>query len=220
MLYVLLHLLVLLINFRPWRVEACKTAADCAYSGECNSEVCTCNINWSGPNCTTLRLLPSSFPNAAGVYRRKSSSWGGSVIWDPEQKLWVIFFADFEGHCGLDTWKTNSRICMSTAGNDDFPTGPFGFNNGSNCSVVLPVWAHNPSVYGPIKNNGDPVYLMFHIGDEHKSNIYGPHVQVAKMEPRRNSNQLHVSTRILRALPTTLCITEKGDTELASFNKN
>lgn len=173
MLYVLLYLLVLFINFRLWRVEACKTAADCAYSGECNSEgICKCNINWSGPNCTTLRILPSSFPNAAGVYRRKSSSWGGSVIWDPDQELWVIFFADFEGHCGLDTWKTNSRICMLTNENGDFPTGPFGFNNGSNCSVVVPVWAHNPSVYGPIKeNNGDPVYLMFHIGDGHESNI-------------------------------------------------
>ena len=93
----------------------------------------------------------------------------------PGAKTLGDFFADFEGHCGLDTWKTNSRICMSTAENGDFPTGPFGFNNGSNCSVVLPVWAHNPSVYGPIKeNNGDPVYLMFHIGDGHKSNIYGP----------------------------------------------
>ena len=32
-----------------------------------------------------------------------------------------------------------------------------------------------PSIYGPIKEkNGNSVYLMFHIGDGHKSNIYGP----------------------------------------------
>ena len=97
MLYVLLCLLVFLINFGPWRVEACKTAADCAYSGECTSEGnCKCNVNWSGPNCTTLRLLPSSFPmpQVCAVGRVLHAS--GSVIWDPEQELWVIFFADFE----------------------------------------------------------------------------------------------------------------------------
>lgn len=159
----------------PLCIGACQTAADCSYSGECTSEgVCTCNVHWSGPNCTTLRLLPAS-SSVAGLFRKHSSSWGGSVIWEAEQKHWVMFFSDFEDHCGLDTWKTNSRICMATNDNVDSPTGPFVFRNNTQASVIMPVWAHNPSVHGPIEQeNGDPVYLIYHIGDGHNSIVNGP----------------------------------------------
>ena len=49
--------------------SSCKTAVDCSYSGECIHGVCKCNVQWSGPNCTTLNLMPSLSINAAGMRR-------------------------------------------------------------------------------------------------------------------------------------------------------
>ena len=170
--------------------NACETAADCAYAGECNGGRCVCNAHWSGPNCTTLRLLPSPTTDAAGLRRKSSSSWGGSVIWDAERERWVMLFSDMEGHCGLNAWKRNSRICMATSANSSSPVGPFAMNNSSSSSssssaVVLPSWAHNPTVHGPIltppagyeqatgnSSSTSAVYLIYHIGTGH-GGIYG-----------------------------------------------
>lgn len=151
---------------------ACETAFDCAYAGECIQGVCECNPHWTGSDCTILRLLPSPSKDAAGLRRENSTSWGGSVIWDSERQRWVMFFADMEQHCGLDTWKRNSRIGMATSAS---PIGPFTFDDSSSStSVVQPAWSHNPTVYGPIRTKTtaeghDPIYLIYHIGNGHAS---------------------------------------------------
>ena len=160
--------------------SSCKTAVDCSYSGECIHGVCKCNVQWSGPNCTKLNLMPSLSINAAGMRRNTSSSWGGGVIWDAKRQRWSMVFADMISHCGLKTWKTNSRIVMATNDSPTSPTGPFNFFYNNSASIIMPFWSHNPTIHGPINqsnnvnnNEVEHIYLIYHIGDGHKSVIHG-----------------------------------------------
>jgi hypothetical protein len=144
---------------------ACRSAADCAYSGSCSSAGrCSCGAGWTGTNCTELHLLPARSADAAGLRRRSSSSWGGSVVLDPTSGQYTMFFSDFEGHCGLDSWQRNSRIGVATSAT---PLGPF---SPLDAEPPLGAFAHNPTVHGPAP---DGSWLIFHIGDGHAT-AHGP----------------------------------------------
>lgn len=155
--------------------RACRTAHDCAFAGECVSGRCVCNAHWSGANCTVLNVQPAAV-GAGGLHRINSSSWGGSVVWDPDARVWRMFFADMELHCGLDTWKRNSRIGIATSAN---ATGPFTFDANATASIAERSWSHNPTVHGPLtdpvpnahsthqttaKEGSSQVHLIYHIG--------------------------------------------------------
>ena len=168
---------VVLVSLLLVVADACYTAADCSYSGACTAGRCACNSHWSGPNCTTLNLLPSPSADGGGLRRAHSSSWGGSVIWDDDPGMgWVMIFADMEAHCGLDAWQRNSLIAIATNTDASSPAGPFTLP-GPNASVapalVMKSFAHNPTAHGPTPGTS-PVYLVYHIGDGHASRHGSP----------------------------------------------
>ena len=129
--------------------EGCSTPDECSLGGKCVDGRCVCWPTWKGPNCSELNLMPS--PNIFAWYRPgNQSSWGGSVV--ERSGVYHMFASDITAHCGLDTWRRNSRIVHLTA---DVPEGPYREQ-----SAVLAPFAHNPTVHiAP-----DGTWLLLHIG--------------------------------------------------------
>jgi hypothetical protein len=96
----------------------CSTALDCGLNGVCRSGKCVCRPAWTGDRCQTLALLPA---NLSAGYRHVTesgqniSSWGGSVIWSSEDKLWHMFAAEMLNSCGLTAWACNSQVVHATS---------------------------------------------------------------------------------------------------------
>jgi hypothetical protein len=80
----------------------CASALDCSLNGACHGGVCQCHAAWTGDRCQTLALEPASL--TAG-YRHvfadgtNASSWGGSVLWSEEDKLWHMWAAEMVNSC-------------------------------------------------------------------------------------------------------------------------
>lgn len=96
----------------------CATDLDCGLNGNCVAGACACRPAWTGARCQTLALLPASL-NAG--YRgitadgKVLSSWGGSVLYSNETKLYHMFLSEFLNSCGLASWTVNSQIVHATS---------------------------------------------------------------------------------------------------------
>lgn len=114
----------------------CQTTSDCGYGGVCTpSNTCACNPEWSGPNCTQLNLTPADTGYAHRVVN--TSFWGGSVV-KVNQTYWMAY-AEMAGHCGLNSWESNSAIAL---GSSPTPQGPY-----TKVSLLLPPFGHNPTLH-------------------------------------------------------------------------
>ena len=129
---------------------ACSSAADCFYGGACVSSACACRSEWTGANCSQLRLLAAAGSGVAFPSAPATSSWGGSVA-RVGRRYWMAV-AEFEGHCGLDSWEANSAIRLASAAT---PEGPYEPG-----PLLLPPFAHNPTLHATA--NGS--LLIAHIG--------------------------------------------------------
>ena len=105
----------------------CSNDEDCSLNGVCVNNSCLCDPGWTtlpfGPNntlspgCGYLDFLPSpisacgnacAFHGGDGGVDRKTTSWGGSVLFE-DGRYWM-FAAEMANHCGLGQWTTNSRV--------------------------------------------------------------------------------------------------------------
>lgn len=129
----------------------CTTAADRNLNGECTGGTCRCDLWWTGPQCSSLRLGPAKVD---GGYRATSgaqgSSWGGTVVHTAGK--WHLFASEWSRGCGLEYWTPNSRIVRSTA---DTVDGPFVF-----VEEVLATFYTNPQIV----TAADGTLLMYVIG--------------------------------------------------------
>ena len=52
-----------------------------------------------------LNLAPARPSPHSGYDEFGSSSWGGSIVADPNNKTWHMFVSRFVGNCGLGSWR-------------------------------------------------------------------------------------------------------------------
>ena len=148
---VLLLLIYLITN-----IKATCTNGDnmtCSLGGQCMNNKCICQPTWKGDNCEILNLIRSDQYKA--FYRSYESSWGGSVIYSSKDNLYHMYAADMAYNCGLNTWKTNSRVVHVTS---TTPNGPY---NSTIKNIVIPIFAHNPTIQ---QNPSNGEYVIYHIG--------------------------------------------------------
>jgi hypothetical protein len=139
------------------RWGGCDSDLDCSLNGDCNSDgKCICDSAWTGPACAQLNL--GKAPTTPALYRDNTSTWGLSIIQD-EDGNYHGFAAAFYGHCGLDSWQSNSLLwhVRSTSA-----TGPF-----VNETVVAaandetPYFRHNPTI---VLHKPTNTFVLSHIG--------------------------------------------------------
>jgi len=158
---------------------SCADARDCSLNGVCDAGQCRCDAAWQGPQCATLALTPapawdssSNGGSAAGPDRGgrnglrivdaggvNVSTWGGSVL--AFGGAWHLWASEMVHHCGLSSWRSNSRILHAVAA---APEGPY-----SVAGVAVDVFAHEPTVLrAPSDTSGsddpDDLIVMFYTG--------------------------------------------------------
>ena len=92
----------------------CARDEDCMLNGVCDalSGVCACDSGWTGTTCGRLAFEPVASRAAPGFIETNFSSWGGSVVPDPDDGgLWHMFSARMAGHCGLGAWDSKLGLC-------------------------------------------------------------------------------------------------------------
>eukprot|EP01048_Picozoa_sp_COSAG05_P006789 COSAG05_NODE_458_length_9621_cov_5.309914_1_plen_659_part_00 len=114
-------------------VNSCQSDLDCSLNGVCGNATCYCDSGWSGVRCHLLDFAPSEHHTAYDV-DGNTSSWGGSAALDPADGKWHGFFSEFAGHCGVNSWLTNSMIVHAVS---EQPQGPYIRQD-----VALGAWAH------------------------------------------------------------------------------
>ena len=115
----------------------CITEMDCGANGECKRGICECYKPWKGPECSSLALLPVE-RHVSGYRLNGTSSWGGSILADSSNAsthwMWA---AEMMGHCGLKSWRRNSRIILAKS---ESAVGPYKF-----VKELWPVFSHEPA---------------------------------------------------------------------------
>ena len=72
---------------------------------------CVCALQWTGPACATLALLPASrtagFHSPHNTHQAdvNTSSWGGSILRDEATGIWHMYSAEMIQHCGIGAWE-------------------------------------------------------------------------------------------------------------------
>ena len=136
---------------------------DCGFGGLRGADgLCKCRPEWRGQNCTQLSLLPAANPFAFSSPAANVSSWGGSVQPLPASGAggYAMAVAVMAGHCGLNTWESNSQIVLAYAATPEGPFLPSAATATAAGSVLLPPFAHNPTLH--VLSNGS--LLVAHIG--------------------------------------------------------
>ena len=85
-------------RLRMHLATGCTDWSDCGYLGQCSHGVCACEAPWIGPECQQLDLAPT--PDASGYQQANTSSWGGSVVRDDHNRLYM-YAAEMVGECGI-----------------------------------------------------------------------------------------------------------------------
>jgi hypothetical protein len=92
---------------------------NCSYNGHISAggSSCTCAPSWRGRYCQSLNLGPAR--NGSGLDQLHAppytSTWGGSVVYDHETKLYHMYASEITGHCGIHRWVTNSIVVHATS---------------------------------------------------------------------------------------------------------
>eukprot|EP00117_Sycon_ciliatum_P018790 scpid31836/ scgid17240/ len=115
---------------------SCSSDSDCQLNGVCVSGSCKCDPGWQGKQCGVLKLVP--IPETAFFRQPGLSTWGGSVLYEPTDKLWHMWHSEIAGNCTLSQWRTTSQIRHATAPSAVGPWTPH--------EVVVTPEAHNPQV--------------------------------------------------------------------------
>jgi hypothetical protein len=127
-----------------------STELCCSLSGAYSGGGCACRAPWSGPNCSSLDILPAQpFPQGFGV-APNHTTWGGNIVRGADG-LYHLFVAEMVNNCSLAAWETNSRCVHATSPK---PDGPFEFSD-----VAVDVYCHNPQIV-----QYDSGFALFHIG--------------------------------------------------------
>jgi hypothetical protein len=121
--------------------NSCQSDLDCSLNGVCGNATCDCDSGWSGVRCHLLDFAPSEHHTAYDV-DGNTSSWGGSAALDPADGKWHGFFSEFAGHCGVNSWLTNSMIVHAVS---EQPQGPYIRQD-----VALGAWAHGKQLWCPL----------------------------------------------------------------------
>ena len=103
----------------------CSTPYNCSLNGACVGGACHCDQGWTGRYCSQLDLLP--VVNGSGLQQlrgpgsagRKTSTWGGTVLYDNETGTWHMWAAEMLHHCGIHRWVTNSVVSHATSTSPD-----------------------------------------------------------------------------------------------------
>jgi hypothetical protein len=82
---------------------ACRTAAECALNGRCESGRCVCAPAWSGSaDCAQLRFVPgeraSGYRHHEPYLTPNSSSWGGGGWYDNSSGLYLLWVSEMAGN--------------------------------------------------------------------------------------------------------------------------
>ncbi|KAL2846354.1 hypothetical protein BJY01DRAFT_263329 [Aspergillus pseudoustus] len=153
------------------QVQACRTDEDCSLNGICvhttrhgKQSACKCDTGWFGDDCARLDLAPATrwtgynHTNATQPDDWKAngnSSWGGTIIQDPEDRgLFHLFASQFEHGCGLSGWRPHSFVIRAESRTG--PQGPYVY-----ADRVTDAFHHNPQV---IFSPADDKYLLYMIG--------------------------------------------------------
>ncbi|KAK3285503.1 hypothetical protein CYMTET_6900 [Cymbomonas tetramitiformis] len=102
----------------------CFEDIDCSLNGVCIENQCSCDPAWRGSKCQSFNFLPV---RQGWGYRWteppfNTSSWGSAVSYDKQSKNYYAWVTELSDHCGMNTWKTNTRIVRAVSAT---PFGPY-----------------------------------------------------------------------------------------------
>ena len=142
---------------------SCTSDLGCELNGRCIDGLCDCDVQWFGPTCGQLRVMPT-FRNSgyrgggAGALADPStadptSTWGASIIGPDKSGIWHMMVARMSLSCGLTSWKTNSEVVHAVSSH---PLGPYSPRE----PALVPRFAHNPT----IRQSATGAFFLYHIG--------------------------------------------------------
>eukprot|EP01084_Bolivina_argentea_P105279 188466_1 len=143
----------------------CSSNLDCSLNGKClNNGTCECNKGWKGYRCNQLSLLPAN--KISGYHLPNTSSWGGCILGDPQNKnMYHMFLSEFVNNCGLSTWTTNSQIVHATSTN--------GYNSQyTQKDVIDTPFSHEPSCAFAPNTNEYVIYYTYYNWSAHANSNY------------------------------------------------
>eukprot|EP01043_Picozoa_sp_COSAG02_P038212 COSAG02_NODE_2929_length_7719_cov_2.442242_12_plen_312_part_01 len=137
---------------------ACTSALSCQLNGVCEGSICRCDEAWTGPQCSTLHLLPTApGPHSGRAWPSSpnTSSWGGNVL--EVDGTFHLYVSEMGGSCGLASWQHNSFVRHASSVKAE---GPY-----SEEEVVMPAFSHNAQA---IRDHSGTI-AVFHVGSGHPS---------------------------------------------------
>lgn len=130
------------------RTSDCSSDADCSYNGACTKSICVCDPAWEGPQCGSLRLLPTT--RTAGLRAtdggHNTSTWGGTVALDNVTGALHMWASEMAGHCGIQSWKINSFVVHAVAQKETPAVFTRVNSSASPTDMTFPIFTHEPSV--------------------------------------------------------------------------
>ena len=121
----------------------CASEFDCSYNGVCaSSGECVCDRGWKGQYCEELKLKPARNGSGLDLLHgpKKTSTWGGSVIYDKNDDLYHMYASLIGGHCGIHRWTSNSVVVHASS------SGPSDGWNFKVQDTVFGLFTHEPIV--------------------------------------------------------------------------
>lgn len=82
--------------------NACKTAQDCSYLGQCNTTTskCICNNGWFGDTCNSINISSKIDYTTDGYHDSTGlATWDGSPIKDPKTNLYHLYISVLTDNC-------------------------------------------------------------------------------------------------------------------------
>lgn len=176
----------------PLTSSQCGNDRDCSLNGRCRNGTCQCLAAWSGSHCAKLNLLPAT--KGAGLHAPhssdpNSSSWGGSVGFDPVSKRWQMFAAEMVNSCGIGAWEQNSRIVRASSAT---PGGEYVVEE-----QIKPPFAHEPV----LQRLADGRWLLYSIGNATSA-------KPPRTDCVRGYSPLHAGNGFVAAIPDEIFVSE------------
>jgi hypothetical protein len=131
---------------------SCVDDWDCSLGGECNNNVCACDIWFTGFSCQYLNLQPAE-PDY-GMQIPTYYSWGGHCIQNATTGVYHGYFSFMCNHSTLGSWTTASSVVHATAAQSQ---GPYEFQE-----MIIQPWAHNAYI---VQDPPSGKFLLWHIGN-------------------------------------------------------
>jgi hypothetical protein len=152
LLSILIIIIIIIIWISTARLAAspfysldCMDDQSCSFNGICvrrpsYGSYCQCDPGWTGVYCESLDLAPVH--NGSGLQdlltSENRSTWGGSVLFHPQDGLYHMWLSEITHRCGIHRWVSNSVVSHAVS------RGPAENWKFHKTTTLFPIFTHEP----------------------------------------------------------------------------